>query len=190
MQALGLEQRILHGGLLQEPCLHAPEGLEEVISLSSCGGSKSSKRNESSESFFHLCACARISTEARHPQAENRLLRSSSSMRCLARSRSLSMISLRPPTRRRRCLFLRSSSIRHRVSPRSSQSSCAMRCRWCERSASSARPRGAACVACRREAAGPSEQPRGRERPRPPTRRASPGAMPARTGRPLRKSSL
>ena len=27
-------------------------------------------------------------------------------------------------------------------------------------------------------------------RPRPPTRRASPGAMPARTGRPLRKSSL
>ena len=40
----------------------------------------------------------------------------------------------------------------------------------------------------RREAAGPSEQPRGRERPRPPTQRASPGAMPARIGRPQRKS--
>ena len=51
-----------------------------------------------------------------------------------------------------------------------------------------ARPRGAACAACRREAAGPSEQPQGRERP--PTRRAFPEAMPARTGRPLRKSSL
>ena len=42
-----------------------------------------------------------------------RLLCSSSSMRSLARSRSLSMISLRPPTRRRRFLFSRSSSIRH-----------------------------------------------------------------------------
>ena len=44
---------------------------------------------------------------------------------------------------------------------------------WCERSASAARPCGAACVACRREAAGPSEQPQRRERPR---QRASPGA--------------
>ena len=43
---------------------------------------------------------------------------------------------------------------------------------------------------CRREAAGPSEQPQGRERPCPPTRRAFPEAMPARAGRPLRKSSL
>ena len=50
--------------------------------------------------------------------------------------------------------------------------------------------RGAACVACRREAAGPSEQPQGRVRHRPPTQRASPGAMPARTGRPQRMSSL
>ena len=40
-----------------------------------------------------------------------------------------------------------------------------------------ARPRGAACVACRREAAGPLEQPQGRERPRPPTQRASPEAI-------------
>ena len=38
------------------------------------------------------------------------------------------------------------------------------------------------------KAAGPSEQPQGRDRP--PTQRASPGAMPARTGRPWRKSSL
>ena len=38
--------------------------------------------------------------------------------------------------------------------------------------------------------AGPSERPQGWQRPPPPTRRASPGAMPARTGRPQRKSSL
>ena len=51
---------------------------------------------------------------------------------------------------------------------------------WCKRSASSSASSRGPCVACRREAAGPSEQPQGRERPRPPTRRASPGAMPHR----------
>ena len=54
------------------------------------------------------------------------MLRSSSSTRSLACSRSLSMGLLRPSTRRRRCLFSR----------------CEMRCRWCERSASSASSRG------------------------------------------------
>ena len=50
---------------------------EEVISLSSCGGSKSLKRNESSGSFFCLrvleliCALAEDLAEVRHPLAEN-----------------------------------------------------------------------------------------------------------------------
>ena len=98
--------------------------------------SKSLKRNESSGSFFHLCACARISTEAHHPQAENSV--AALQLQCAAwLARSLSMILLRPPTRLRRFLFSRSSSMPRSVSTRSSQSRPATRARWCERSASS-----------------------------------------------------
>ena len=166
-----------------DPCLAAAKAAEEVISLSM--GSKSAlsrkrEKNESSGSFFaraHLRACARISPSC--ATRRRRILFSST--RSLARSRSLSMISLRPPIRRRRFLFSRSRSKPRSISSRSSSSRPAMRARWCERSASSsASSRGRLR----------SKQPQGRERPRPPTRRASPGAMPARTGRPLRKSSL
>ena len=89
---------------------------EEVISLSSCGGSKSLRKRENETSgFFFICALERSQPRCANRRRRIQLLCSSSSMRSLARSRSLSMISLRPPTRRRRCLFSRSSSIRHRV---------------------------------------------------------------------------
>ena len=157
---------------------------EEVISLSSCGGSKSLKRNESSGSFF-ICALVRGSQPRRATRRRRiRLLRSSSSMRCLARSRSLSMISLRaahPPVE------ISVLALQLHAAQRFDEE-LPIEARDASPLARAARPRGAACVACRREAAGPSEQPQGRERPRPPTQRASPGAMPARVGRPQRKS--
>ena len=118
----------------------------------------------------HLCACARILPSC--ATRRRRILFSST--RSLARSRSLSMISLRPPIRRRRFLFSRSRSKPRSVSSRSSSSRPASERAGASARPQAARPRGAACVACRREAAGPSEQPQGRERPCPPTRRASP----------------
>ena len=58
----------------------------------------------------------------------------------------------------------------------------------CGGAGASARPQAARLrEAAWWEAAGPSEQPQGRDRP--PTRRAFPEAMPARIGRPWRKSS-
>ena len=62
-------------------------------------------------------------TELRHPQAENSVLFSA----LPARSRSLSMISLRPPIRWRRFLFSRSRSKPRSISSRSSSSRPAMR---------------------------------------------------------------
>ena len=105
----------------------------------------------------------------RPPQAENSV---AAPQLFNALPSSLALSAVHP---RRRFLFLRSRSTRRRVRRGAPNRA--------------ARPCEAACAACRREAAGPSEQPQGRERPRPPTRRASPEAMPARAGRPLRKSS-
>ena len=111
-------------------CTHR-KAAEEVISLSSCGGSKSAlsrkrKKTRARDLFFaraHLCACARISPSC--ATRRRRILFSST--RSVARSRSLSMISLRPLIRRRRFLFSRSRSKPRSISSRSSSSRPAMR---------------------------------------------------------------
>ena len=118
--------------------------------------------------------------ELRHPQAENSVA-ALQLFNALPSSLALSVNEIveavHPP---RRYLFSRSRSKPRRVSSRSSSSRPAMRARWCERSASSS----ASLQGRLRSML--QEQPQGRERPRPPTRRAFPEAMPARTGRPLR----
>ena len=92
MQALGLEQRILasprgrsldhqsgrkagnvrlrpHGALLQEPCLHAPEGRRGSHLFEQLRRREIIKAKRDLGIFFS--SCARISTEVRQPQAEN-----------------------------------------------------------------------------------------------------------------------
>ena len=98
-----------------------------------------------------------------------------------ARARSCAMIPRRWASCQRRFLFLKSPL----PTAQSFAEELPIEVRDAGALVRAARPREAAC----RKAAGPSEQLQGRERPRPPTRRASPEAMPARSGRPPRKSS-
>ena len=63
--------------------------------------------------------------------------RQPSTSRTISRLTACLRVCLRYSSIQRRFLLSRSRSSRHRVSSRSSSSSCAMRCRWCKRSASS-----------------------------------------------------
>ena len=135
-----------HEGLLQEPCLHAPEGrrgshLEHGFEII--------KRELGS--LFFICALAQDLTELRHPQAENSVLFNAlpgslaisvddfvkaahppaeMSVLALQLHTALSFAEELPIELRNEMPLVRALSLEHRVA---------------------ARPRGAACVACRRE---------------------------------------
>ena len=123
VQALGLEQRILasprgrpldhqsgrkagnvrlrpHGGL-QEPCLHAPEGLRGSHFFEQLRRFEIIKAKRDLGIFF---SSVRLSEDLNRgaPTAGGEFGCCAPALQC-ARSRSLSMISLRPPTRLRRC---------------------------------------------------------------------------------------
>ena len=158
--------------------------------MSSCGGSNISIIEKARKRELGIFFCSRSSVrlredlaELRHPQAENSVL-----FNALPSSLALSVddiVEAAYPQAEISVLALPLQAAQHFIEElliEARDASALVRALGLKQRA--------ACVACRREAAGPSEQPQGRERPRPPTRRASPGAMPARTGRPLRKSSL
>ena len=147
IQALGLKQHTSQGRLLGGrkagivrprsglPGLHAPKGRRESHLFEQLRRFEIIKKARKRDLgiFFHLCACARISTEVRQPQAENSVAVLQLSMRSLARSRSLSIISLRPrshqPHRdpRRRALAQAESHRTLEVSRRKSNASRRLR---------------------------------------------------------------
>ena len=122
VQALGLEHRVAssqaraggcwtiepqgwhvrlrpHGELLQEPYLHAPEGRQRKLSLSTAAAVRNYReaKRELGISFFPSSVRLREDlTELRHPQAENSVL-----FNALPGSLAISVDDLRPPTRRR-----------------------------------------------------------------------------------------
>ena len=162
-------------GLLQEPCLHAPEGrrgshlFEQLRRFEISIIEKARKREL-------VCACARSRRAA--PPAGGELFSA------LPSSRSLSMILLR--------LYPLAALQLHTALSFAEELPIELRDEM---------PLVRALGLEQRVLAGPlalhvagrplgHQSSRDAERPRPPTQRASPGVMPARTGRPQRKSSL
>ena len=208
VRALGLKQRILarplggrplghqssrkagivrpRSGLLQEPCLHAPEDRRGSHLFEQLRRFEIIKAKRELGMFFSSTVRLREDPELRHPQAENSVLFSA-----LPGSLAVSVddfVEAAYPLAEISVLALPLQAAQYFIEELliEARDAAALVRALCLEHRVAARPRGAAW----REAAGPSEQPQGRERHRPPTQRASPGAMPARTGRPQRKSSL
>ena len=147
-------------------CTHR-KAAEKIISLSSCGGKykhyRESEKTRARDLFFactHLCACARILPSC--ATRRRRILFSST--RSLARSQlSVDIVKAAYPQAEISVLALQLPTAQHFIEE------LLIKARDASALVSAlpraARPHGAACVACRREAAGPSEQPQCRERP-------------------------
>ena len=133
------------GGLLQKPCLRASEGrrgshLEQLRRIEISIIEKARRaRDLFSASSSSSARWLEDLVEALHPLAENSVaaLQLNKPSACTARLRVCLRNSFLRSSIQRRFLLSCSRSSRRRVSSRSSSSSCAMRCRWCERSASS-----------------------------------------------------